>query len=77
MLNLRKVNVFAACCVYCDYTVTYIVTDEEMPAFEDIDQSSDHRPVCSSCDFYRQEDLLSAFRYLVESQPGAAQIKPL
>lgn len=70
MMTFRKVNVFSACCVYCDETVTYIVTDEQMPSFNEIDESCDHRPVCPSCDFYRQEDLLAAFRFYVESQPG-------
>lgn len=70
MMNFRMVNVLSACCVYCDETVTYIVTDEQMPAFTQIDDSGDHSPVCPSCDFYRQQDLLAAYRFSVESQPG-------
>lgn len=78
MTTFRKVSVFSACCTYCGDDVVYTVTDEHMPLFEQIDASCDHRAFCQSCDFYRQEDLLSAFRRDSKSQPGQpAQIKPL
>lgn len=62
MLTLQRVAVFSACCTYCEDEVFYTVPDDLMPLFEQIDESCNHRPVCSSCDFYRQEDLLARFR---------------
>lgn len=81
-MNFRKVNVFSTICCQCDACVTYIVCDDDMPAFSQVDESGDHRPYCNHCDFYSQQDLLVSFRLdaydHTESKPGQpAQIKPL
>lgn len=62
MTTLRRVSAFSASCGYCDDQVTYVVPDDQLAAFEQIDESGDHSAVCSACDFYRQEDLLASFR---------------
>lgn len=76
MLTLRQVAVFTSCCSYCDGEVIYTVPNEQMPRFEEIDASGDHRPICHYCDFYRQADLLAAFRVDPYSQPGQPAQRP-
>jgi hypothetical protein len=53
---------FWCACVYCGDEVRYTVPADKMARFREVNESGDHAPVCASCDFYRQEDLLADMR---------------
>lgn len=62
MLTLSQVAIYSCSCSYCDGEVIYTVPLDQHSRYEEIDESGDHRPICHYCDFYRQQDLLRAFR---------------